>query len=132
MRYAFALLFCPVIANAGVVYDFGVQEVDQSNMAPVSSGLPVPAVTRYFVESGKVRVGAAGAKTVYLFKNQTVYIVDDASRSVRVLKHATLSQVIAHYADATQTRVAAVPEPKFTVLLTEADDAAVVSGRLVW
>lgn len=116
MRYAFALFFCPVIVNAGVAYDFSVQEVDQSNMAPASVGSPAPAVTRYFVESGKVRVGAANAKTVYLFKDKTVYVIEDASRTIRVLKHATLSQVIAHYADAVrqlqEAAAAAAPEDR--------------------
>lgn len=134
MRYAFALLFCPVIANAGVVYDFGVQEVDQSNLAPVSSGVPASAVTRYFVESGKVRVGAAGAKTVYLFKDQTVYVVDDASRSIRVLKHATLSQVIAHYADAVrqlqEAAAAAAPEDR-AAAERKASDLKQASARLL-
>ena len=64
MRYAFALLFCPVIAGAGVVYDFNLQQVDQSNMALRSPAGPLTAVTRYFAENGKVRVGGAGAKTV--------------------------------------------------------------------
>ncbi len=142
MRYAFALLFCPVIAGpavaaagvagagttgagiagagvagAGVVYDFNVREVDQSDMAPAASGFaPSAVVTRYFVAGGKVRVGAAGAKTVYLFKDGTEYVVEDASRSMRVLKHATLSQVIARYADAVrqlqQAAAAAAPEDR--------------------
>jgi hypothetical protein len=102
LRYAFALLFCPVAANAGVAYDFNVQAVDQSTLASVSTraSAPAPIVTRYMVDNGRVRVGAAGAKTVYLFEDRTVYVIDDASRSVRVLKHATLSDVTAHYADA--------------------------------
>jgi hypothetical protein len=102
LRYAFALLFCPVAANAGVAYDLNVQAVDQSSMASASPGAsaPAPIVLRCLVENGRVRVDAAGAKTVYLFEDRTVYVIDDASRSVRVLKHATLSDVTAHYADA--------------------------------
>jgi hypothetical protein len=134
LRYAFALLFCPVIANAGVVYDFGVQEVDQSNIAPASPGAPAAAVTRYFVEGGKVRVGAVGAKTVYLFKDQTVYVVDDASRSMRVLKHTTLSQVIAHYADAVrqlqEAAAAAAPEDR-AAAERKAADLKQASARLL-
>ncbi len=102
MRYAFALLFCPVVVGAGVVYDLSVEPVDQSNMAPVSAAAPdsAPVVTRYFVENGKVRVGGAGAKTVYLFEDRTEYAIDNVSRSVHVLKHATLGQITSHYADA--------------------------------
>ncbi len=89
------------MVNAGVVYDVAVQPVDQSNMALVSTSAPTPAavVSQYFVEHGKVRVGGANAKTVYLFKDRTMYVIDNVSRSVHVLKHATLSQVAAQYAD---------------------------------
>jgi hypothetical protein len=102
LRYAFALLFCPVIAQAGVTYDFGVQRVDQTNLASASpsDSAIAPTVTRYFVDEDRVRVGAAGAKTVYLLEAGTVYAIQEVSRTVRVLKHATLSQVATHYADA--------------------------------
>jgi hypothetical protein len=134
LRYAFTLLFCPVIANAGVVYDFSVQEVDQTNMGPESPGSSVPQVTRYFVDRGKVRVGAVGAKTVYLFKDQTVYVVDDASRTIRVLKQATLSQVIAHYADAVrqlQEAAAAAPPEDRPAAERKASDLKQASARLL-
>jgi hypothetical protein len=134
LRYAFALLFCPVIANAGVVYDFSVQEVDQSNLAPLSTVTPVSAVTRYFVESGKVRIGAVNAKTVYLFEDQTVYVIDDASRTIRVLQHATLSQVVAHYADAVRqledAAAAAAPEER-AAAERKASDLKQASARLL-
>jgi hypothetical protein len=136
LRYAFALLFCPVIVDAGVAYDFNVQAVDQSNMAPVSAGAPAPApiVTRYFVENGKVRVGAAGAKTVYLLEDRRVYVIDDASRSVRVLKHATLSEVTAHYADAVrqlQEAAANAPPEDRAEAERKAADLKAASDRLL-
>ncbi|HTV95169.1 MAG TPA: hypothetical protein VME42_04185 [Steroidobacteraceae bacterium] len=94
-----ALLLGPVVASAGVVYDFTVQPVDQ-NFAPGSPGEAAPTVTRYFVVDDMVRAGGPGAKTAYIFKNGTVYVIDGDSRSVRVFKHATLSEVAAHYAEA--------------------------------
>jgi hypothetical protein len=102
LRLFVALLLTPVMANAGVAYDVSVQSVDQSNMGPVSpTALEAPpTVTRYFVEDGKVRIGGADAKTAYLFKDQTMYVIDNTTRTVHVLKHASLSQVAAHYADA--------------------------------
>ncbi len=133
MRYAFALLVCPVIADAGVAYDLGVQEVDQSNMA-AASPLPAAPVTRYFVDGGRVRAGAAGAKTVYLFKDQTVYVVDEASRSVHVMKHATLSQVVAHYADAVrqlEDAAAAAPPAERAAAERKAADLKQASARLL-
>ena len=98
---AFALLVSPLLANAGVLYDLTVSPVDQ-NYAPASPTLPAsaPAVSRYVVEDGKVRVGGTETKSAYLFKDRTVYVIDNHSRSVRVFKHATLSDVAAHYADA--------------------------------
>ncbi len=134
MRYAFALLFCPVIAAAGVTYDFSVQEIDQTNMSTASSGAPAPLVTRYFVDHGKVRVGAAGAKTVYLFEDQTLYAIDDASRSIRVLKHATLSQIAAHHADAVsrlEDAAAAAPPQERAEAERKAADLKAASERLI-
>ncbi len=96
-----ALGLSPVLANAGVLYDLTVRPVDQSNLAHLSPGAPAatPAVSEYFVEDGKVRIGGAHAKRVFVFKNRTIYIIDHTSRTVHVLKRATLSEVIAHYAD---------------------------------
>jgi hypothetical protein len=136
MRYAFALLFCPVIASAGVTYDFGVQQLDQSNLAAARPGAAAaaPAVTRYFVDKDRVRVGAPGAKRVYLIEDRTVYVIDEASRTIRVLKHAALSDVAAHYADAVrQLRQAAVAAPpaERAGALRKADALMAESDRLL-
>jgi hypothetical protein len=96
-----ALGLSPVLANAGVLYDLTVRPVDQSNLAHLSPSVPAatPAVSEYFVEDGKVRIGGAHAKRIFVFKNRTIYIIDNTSRTVHVLKRATLSEVAAHYAD---------------------------------
>jgi hypothetical protein len=101
LRLVFALLLTPLLVNAGVVYDVAIRPVDQSNIALVSPTAPniAPIVTRYYTEDGKVRVGGTNAKTVYVFKDRTMYVIDNTARSVHVLKHATLSQLAAHYAD---------------------------------
>jgi hypothetical protein len=136
LRYAFALLFCPVIANAGAAYDFNEQLVDRSNLASVSPGASAyaPLVTRCFVDKGRVRLGAPGAKTVYLIEDRTVYVIDEASRSVRVLKHATLSEVAAHYADAVkqlQEAAANAPPADRAEAQRKADDLKAASDRLL-
>ncbi len=102
MKVFYALLLAPGIAGAGVGYEFAIRAVDQSDIALVSRDGPVaPAVvTQYFVEGGKVRVGGPQAKTVYLFTDRTMYVVDNGSRTVHVLKRATVTQAAAHYADA--------------------------------
>jgi hypothetical protein len=96
-----ALGLSPVLANAGVLYDLTVRPVDQSNLTHVSPGVlaPAPAVTEYFVADGKVRIGGAYAKRVFLFKDRSIYVIDNTSRTVHVLKRATLGEVAAHYAD---------------------------------
>ena len=128
------LLFCPVIAGAGVAYDFNVQLVDQTNMDFAPAGASPAAVTRYFAGNGKVRIGGAGAKTVYLIEDRTVYAVDDGSRTVRVLKHATLSEVAAPYADAVrqleEAAAAAAPENRAEAE-RKASDLKAASDRLL-
>jgi hypothetical protein len=109
LRSFFALMFLPILTHAGVVYDVSVRTVDQSNLALVSSSGPTstPVVTRYFAEDGKVRIGAAAAKTVYVFKDPVMYVIDNTSRVVHVLKHATLTEVSAHYTNAVKQLQAA-------------------------
>jgi hypothetical protein len=124
------------MAGAGVSYDFNVQAVDQSTLGSVSSRVSAsaPLVTRYFAADGKVRVGAEGAGTVYLFEDQTEYVIDEASRSIRVLKHATLSQIAAHYADAVrqlqEAADAAAPEDRAEAQ-RKASDLKTASDRLL-
>jgi hypothetical protein len=98
------LLFSAVSANAGVAYDVAVRAVNQSTLEMVNSVGPVspPVVTHYFVEDGKVRIGGSNAKSVYIFKDKTMYVIDNPARVVHVLKHATLSQFLAHYAESVQ------------------------------
>ena len=94
-----ALALSPGWANAGVLYDLTVRPVDESNLEHLATPTATPAVSEYFVEDGKIRVGGAYAKRVFVFKDRTIYVIDHTSRTVRVLKHATLSEVTAHYAD---------------------------------
>lgn len=132
MRQILALLLFPVLADAGVSYDISVRPVDQTNMT-LGAPSAAPVVTRYFVEEGKVRVGGANAKVVYLFKDRTMYVIDQASRSVHVLRHATLNQVAAHYADAVkqlEDAAANAPPDKHAEAEQKAADMKVVSDRL--
>ena len=62
------------------------------------------------MEDGKVRVGGAHAKTVFLFKDETVYVIDNPARTVRVSKRVTLRQVASHYADVVKQLEEAAPE----------------------
>ncbi len=135
MRHACALLLAPILANAGVLYDVAVRSVDQSNLAlvPPSTPAPTPIVSRYFVEDGQVRVGGANAETVYLFKDRTITVIDNTSRSAHVLRHATLSQVAAHYSDAVrqlEDAAANAPPEDRAEAQRKAADMKLVSERL--
>jgi hypothetical protein len=95
------LLLCPFVANAGVTYDLAYRSVNQSALEISNSVAPGlgAIVTHYAVQDGKVRVGGPNAKTVYVFKDKIMYVIDNTAHSAHVLKHATLNQVLAHYAD---------------------------------
>jgi hypothetical protein len=131
-----ALLVVPGLAGGGVRYDVEVRLLDQTNMALASPGAPTaaPAVTQYFSDEGQVRVGGPNAKMVYLFKDGTMYAIDNSSHTVHALKHATLSQVSAHYTDAVKQLEAAAagatPDERAEAQRKAADMKA-VSDRLL-
>jgi hypothetical protein len=123
----------PGLANAGVLYDLTVRPVDESNLAHLSAPTATPAVTEYFVEDGEVRIGGAYAKTVYVFKDRTIYVIDHPSRTVRALKRATLSEVAAHYADEVKqldAAAAGAPPEERTEAQRRAADMREVSERM--
>ncbi len=130
-----ALLTSPAWAAAGASYELAVRPVDE-NFALAAPAAPAasPAGTPYFVQDGRVRVGAADAKTVYLFEDGVLYVIDNPSRSVHVLKHATLSQVAAHYADAVRRlkdAAAAAPPEERAQAEQKAADMQAASARLL-
>ncbi len=132
MKVVIALLLIPALAGAGARYDFAVRPVDDS-MAQSGASLP-PKVTQYFVDDGKVRVGGATATMVYLFKDRTLYVIDNPARIVHVLKHATLAEVTAHYADAVkqlETAAANAPPQDRPAALQKAADMKAASERLL-
>jgi hypothetical protein len=136
VRYAFALLFCPVIVQGGVAYDFTVQQIDRSSLASQSSADPqsAPIVTRYFVDDGRVRLGASGAGRAYLLEAGTVYAIDDTAHSIRVMKHATSSQVAAHYVEAVrqlEEAAATAPPEERAEAERKASDMKAASDRLL-
>jgi uncharacterized membrane protein len=105
LRLAAALLLIPVMADAGVAYDLAVRPVDE-NLNSLSAPAAPAVVTRYFVEDGQVRVengqvraGGSDAKMSFLFKDGTLFVIDHTAHIVHEIKHATLRQVLAHYAD---------------------------------
>jgi hypothetical protein len=119
-------------AKAGVLYDLTIRAVDASNLEHLSAPPAAPAVTEYFVEDGKVRIGGAYAKIVFVLKDRTIYVIDHTSRTVRVLKRATLSEVAAHYADEVkqlEEAAASAPAEARTEAQRRAADMREVSER---
>jgi hypothetical protein len=74
----------PVIAAAGVSY---------SVTSHPAAGSSVPTAIQYFAERDMVRVGAPDAGRFQLFKDGTIYIIDNPSKSVDVLRNATLARM---------------------------------------
>jgi hypothetical protein len=127
-----ALLCIPVLANAGVLYEVAVRPLDQTNMT-LGAPTTAPVVTQYFVDDGNVRVGGPNAKMVYLFKDRTMYVIDNTSRSVHVLRHATLSLVSAHYGEAVkqlEDAAVAAPAEQRAAAEQKAADMKAASDRL--
>jgi hypothetical protein len=91
VRPVLALVLMTGPASAGVVYDVTHRTLMQPPTAP--------EVAQYFVQDDKVRVGASDAMAVLIFKNKTVYVIDNTLRSVQALKNATLEQIAAKFAD---------------------------------
>ena len=126
MKFWSAALLAPVLAHAGVSYDMSVRALDQPGAVPV--------VTPYFVQDGKVRIGAGAAKKNYLFKDGTIFIIDNPSHGVTVLRHATLAQAAVHYADILkqfQQSAAAAPPEERAAAEKKAADMQEASDRLL-
>ena len=119
---ACCFIFTAAWANAGVVYDVSVRSLNPSFALNPSTEPNIPAVSQYFVEGGSVRVGGTHAKTVRLFKDRTLYVIDHTSRSIHVLEHATLAEYSAHYA-------AAVKQLQDTAAKAPPDDRAQAERR---
>jgi hypothetical protein len=126
------LLLIPIVARAGVLYEVAVRPVDENNLS-LAATAPTPKVTQYFAADGKVRIGGANAKLAYVFKDRTLYVIDNSARTVHVLKHATLAQVAAHYADAVkqlEDAAAVAPPDERAAAEQKAADMKAMSDRL--
>lgn len=93
MRLIFGLALISAAAHAGVVYDLE----DRSLGGSVTSA---PLLVHFTIQDDNVRAAATSDATlVTIFKDQTIYQINNTSRSVHAFKYATLSQMAAKYAD---------------------------------
>jgi len=87
VRLLFGLALISGMAHAGVVYDLTNRSLTTSPSGSV--------VAHYFVQDDKVRVAASDGKMVFIFKDQTIYVIDNTARTVSAEKYATLDQIAA-------------------------------------
>ncbi len=116
--------------SGGTAYELASRAVDEN--LSLTGVAPAPAVARYFVADGRVRIDAPTAKIVYLFTDQTMYVIDHPARTVHVLKHSTLNQVAAHYDETVrqlQAAAAAAPDGERAAAERKAADMKSVSDR---
>jgi hypothetical protein len=135
LAISLAVFGLPVRATAGVSYQFVIEAIDASNLAPRSaSDTPPKPVTRdYFADHGEVRIGGAGTSLGYLFEGRTMFVIDARQRSVHVLKAATIADFAAHYASAVKqlddAAAAAAPQDRADTQ-RKADDLRAALQRL--
>ncbi len=83
-RFILALLSLPALANAGVTYQMTTQSFGRLGGGPSSSD--------YVVQGDKIRINASDGKTVFIFRDESIYVIDSVARSAQVLRHATLEE----------------------------------------
>jgi len=78
LRFALPLLLLSAPAAAGVSY--------------LMSTRGAASTSAYFVEGERVRINASDGKTVYIFRDQSITVIDTAARSGQLLRRATLEE----------------------------------------
>jgi len=83
-RAILCLLCLPGFCSAGVTYQMSTQSFGRLAGGPTSS--------EYSVEGDRIRIEASGGKTVFIFRDEAIYVVDTAAHSAQVQRHATLAE----------------------------------------
>jgi hypothetical protein len=86
-RFILALLSLPGLANAGVTYQMTTQSFGRLAGGPFSSD--------YVMEGDKIRINASDGKTVFIFRDESIYVIDSVTRSAQVLRHAGVPVIVA-------------------------------------
>jgi hypothetical protein len=124
VRLILGLALVSGVAHAGAVYEF----THRAFALPPSA----PAIAHYVVQDDKVRVAGSDGTLVFIFKDQTIYIINTTSRSVDAQKYATLSQIEAKYAELEkqiQDAAASAPADKRAMLGQVARDTKETQQR---
>jgi hypothetical protein len=83
-RWLLGLMFLPGLCSAGVTYRMSSQSFGR-----LASG---PSLSKYSVEGDRIRIEASDGKTVFIFRDETTYVIDTATHSAQVMRHATLAE----------------------------------------
>src|SRR5665213_2635870 len=125
MRLIIGLALISGAAHAGVAYELNQRSL---TLQPSASH-----VAHYSIQDDKVRVAeASDAALVLIFKDQTIYILNNTLRSVVAQKYATLTQIAAKYADTVrhfEDAVATAPPDKRAMLEQSARQMKEDAGR---
>ena len=88
-RFILALLSLPGLANAGVTYQMTTQSFGRLAGGPFSSD--------YVMEGDKIRINASDGKTVFIFRDESIYVIDSVTRSAQVLRHAGVPVIVREF-----------------------------------
>jgi len=83
-RWLLSLLLLPELCGAGVTYQMRTQSFGRLAGGPTSSD--------YSVEGDRMRIEASDGKTVFIFRDETIYVLDTGAHSAQVRRHATLAE----------------------------------------
>jgi hypothetical protein len=91
VRLILGLALIPIFAHAGVVYEMtGRSLTDPPKLS---------SAAHYVVQGDAIRVATSDGRSVFIFKDDTIYGVDNTLRSVSVSRHETLDQLSATIAE---------------------------------
>lgn len=82
---AVALLLMPALTQAATSYTLTMRSLTPQEKPPA------PVVAQVSVEAGKVRVDAGNGSPM-IFRDDSIYSIDDKTRTVRVVRNATYDQ----------------------------------------
>jgi hypothetical protein len=92
------LLLCPFPTFAGTSY-----LVTNKSLSPRNSS---HSVAQYYVQDGAVRAGGLDQHSVYVFKDDKVYVMDNSAKTIQVVTSALVAQA----ADKMDERIASIKD----------------------
>ena len=117
----FGLLFLPGLCSAGVTYEMSIQSFGRLAGAPSSS--------RYSVEADRIRFEPSDGKSVFIFREGSIYVIDTDAHSAKVSRHATLAESVRQI-DESVTRLEALAQTAPADRQAKIDQAVAINKDL--